>query len=140
MDDPADDRPEARFGPDHRYTWLAAAGIVVALLAVALSEDAAGRLLAAIAVAVLLGYVGADLVFTPRLTVSADGLIIRAPLTRAQLHWAEVEDIRADTRARFGLRSTTLEIDAGTTLAVLSRRSLGADPQDVLNLVVAFRP
>ena len=37
--------------------------------------------------------------------------------------------MHADIRARLGLRSTTLEIDAGATLVVLSRRALGADPE-----------
>ena len=43
-------------------------------------------------------------------------------------------------RTRFGLRSTALEIDAGDTLVVLSRRALGADPETVRDLVRAFAP
>ena len=55
---------------------------------------------------------------------------IRTPLTRADLAWREVEDVSADVRSRYGLRSTTLEVDAGEVLVVFSRRSLGADPAD----------
>jgi hypothetical protein len=61
-------------------------------------------------------------------------------LTRARLRWDEVDGVRADTRIRHGLRSTTLEIDAGPLLAVLSRRALGAEPADVADVVEAFRP
>jgi hypothetical protein len=132
--------PVARFGPDRRYTWCALGGLVVALGLVVLTTDRPGCLLFALAAALLLGYVVTDLIFAPRLTVSAAGVVVNSPLTRATLGWAEVEDVRADSRTRFGLRSTTLEVDAGPVLAVLSRRALAADPADVAELVRAFRP
>jgi hypothetical protein len=132
--------PVARFGPDRRLTALAAVGLLVALGFAALGDDPAGRLLAAIAVVVLVAYVVSDLLFRPRLIASHEGLTIRAPTARARLPWHEVERVHADTRLRLGLRSTTLEIDAGATLVVLSRRALGADPETVAELVNAFRP
>ena len=131
---------EARFVPDRRYTVLAAAGTVGGAAAFALSDDAPGRLLSALVVVVLLTYVISDLVFSPRLVASTAGLVINSPLTRARLRWDQVDDVRADTRIRHGLRSTTLEIDAGPVLAVLSRRALGAEPSDVADVVAAFRP
>jgi hypothetical protein len=88
----------------------------------------------------LVGYVVADLVFSPRLVASVDGLVVNAPLCRARLSWAEIEDIRAETRFRYGVRSTTLEVDAGGLLAVFSRRALGTDPVAAADLVSAFRP
>jgi hypothetical protein len=132
--------PAARFGPDGRLTALAAGGLVVAVTLAVIGTDPAGRLLAGIAAVVLLGYVVSDLVFRPRLTATGDGLVIRSPAIRARLRWPEVDRVQADTRLRFGLRSTTLEIDAGATLVVLSRRALGADPEAVADLVNAFRP
>ena len=45
-----------------------------------------------------------------------------------------------DTRSRYGLRSSTLEVDAGETLVVFSRRALGADPTTVQDIVRAFDP
>ena len=48
--------------------------------------------------------------------------------------------MHADVMTHHGLRSTTLEIDAGEVLAVLSRRSIGADPERVAELLSAFRP
>jgi hypothetical protein len=137
---PSTPRPVARFRPDRRYTALAAAGTLAALVAALATGDAGGRLLAAIAGVMLLAYVLTDLVFSPRLTATVDGLVINAPLTRARLRWDQVKEVRADTRVRYGLRSTTLEIDAEDVLAVLSRRSLGAEPAAVAELVLAFRP
>jgi hypothetical protein len=131
---------QARFVPDRRYTALAAGGAFGALLALLVTDDAGGRLLLVLAVVVLLGYVGCDLIFSPRLVASADGVVVNSPMTRARLSWDEVQEVRAETRIRRGLRNTTLEVDAGPVLAVLSKRALGADPVDVAELVEAFRP
>jgi Bacterial PH domain len=133
-------RPEARLVPDRRYTALAAGGALGAVIAVLITDDSAGRLLAALAAVVLLAYVASDLVFSPRVIASAEGIVVNAPLTRARLGWDRIEDVRADSRLRLGLRSTTLEIDAGSTLAVLSRRAIGMDPLWAADLILAFRP
>jgi hypothetical protein len=132
--------PAVRTGPDGRFTALAAGGVAVALIVTLTTADPAGRLLAAIAVVVLLVYVVSDLLFRPRLSATAEGIEIRSPMTRARLPWPAVERVHADTRLRLGLRSTTLEIDAGATLVVLSRRALGADPETIADLVNALRP
>jgi PH (Pleckstrin Homology) domain-containing protein len=131
---------QARFVPDRRYTALAAGGAFGALIAVLVTDDAGGRLLLVLAVVVLLGYVASDLFFSPRLVASAEGVVVNSPMTRARLSWDEVHEVRAETRIRRGLRNTTLEVDAGPVLVVLSRRALGADPVDVAELVEAFRP
>jgi hypothetical protein len=131
---------QARFVPDRRYTALAAGGAFGALMAVLITDDAGGRLLLVLAVVILLGYVGCDLVFSPRLIASADGVVVNSPMTRARLSWADVQEVRAETRIRHGVRNTTLEVDGGAVLAVLSRRALGADPVEVAELVEAFRP
>jgi hypothetical protein len=133
-------RPEARFAPDRRYTAVAGGGAIGALLALLSTGDAAGRLLFGVAAVLLAGYVAADLVFAPRLVATPVGLVINAPLTRARLSWADVDDVRAETRFRHGLRSTTLEIEAGPLLAVFSKRSLGMEPLEAAALVSAFRP
>ena len=133
-------RPQVRFVPDRRYTALAAGGAVGALIAVLITSDLGGRLLAGLAAILLLGYVVTDLVFSPRVVASSTGVVINSPLLRARLTWAEIEDVRPDTRLRLGLRSTTLEIDAGATLAVLSRRAIGTDPLLAADVILAFRP
>jgi hypothetical protein len=132
--------PILRFGPDRRLTALSGVLALIAIVAAVLASDPAGRLLLAGAALVLLAYTATDLIYWPRLTVSADGLLVRTPATRGPIPWSEVEAVRADSRQRAGLRSVTLEIDAGDRLVVFSRRALGADPADVAGLISAFRP
>ena len=132
--------PRARFAPDRRYTALAAGGALVALIAAALAGAGPGRLIALVAVVVLAAYAVGDVVFSPRLVADAEGVTIRSPATRATLAWADIEDVRADSRLRLGLRSTMLEIDAGAVLVVLSPRAIGTDPDAAADLINAFRP
>jgi hypothetical protein len=133
-------RVRLRFGPDHRLTALTGLLCVLAVGAAALTGDPAGRLLFAGAAAVLLGYALIDLLCWPRLAADAHGLELRTPFTHLRLPWEQVDDVRADVRDRLGLRSRTLEIDAGPHLVVFSRRALGADPEQVAALVRACRP
>ncbi|MCU1656378.1 MAG: hypothetical protein JWO57_1034 [Pseudonocardiales bacterium] len=129
-----------RFGPDRRLT--AAGGVLAAVSAsaAALTTDRAGQILFALAALVLAAYAVTDLLFWPRLTASAEGLAIRTPSLRARLPWPDVDSVRADSRDRYGLRAVTLEIEAGDSLVVFSRRALGADPETVAGLVTAFDP
>lgn len=132
--------PICRFGPDRRLTAVSGALALIALAAAALSRDPAGRVLLGAATLVLLAYALTDLIFWPRLTAGADGLLICTPLLRARFAWSDVDAVRADARERLGLHSVTLEIDAGEHLVVFSRRSLGADPATVAALISAFGP
>ena len=129
-----------RLVPDRRFTWAAAAGAVVVALLVGTSDDGPTRLLFGLAAVVLAGYAVGDLLFSPRVEAGPDGVVIRSPLTRARVPWAQVEHVRADVSMRRGLRSTTLEIDAGEVLVVLSRRSIGLDPERAAELIRAQRP
>jgi len=113
---------------------------LIAAAAAVLSPDPPGRVLLGAAALVLLAYTATDLLFWPRLTASPEGLLIRTPLTRARIPWSDVDAVRADARERIGLRSVTLEIDAGERLVVFSRRALGADPETVAALIGAFAP
>jgi hypothetical protein len=140
VDEPEQQPAVARFVPDRRYTGLAAIGVLAAAVVAVFTSDPLGRLLFALAAFLLAGYVVGDLVFSPRLTASRDGLRICSPLLRADLPWSAVEDVRADVRTRYGVRSTTLEVDAGETFAVFSRRALGMEPENAADLVRAFRP
>jgi len=132
--------PGCRFGPDRRLTALTATLTLIAAAAAVLSPDPPGRVLLGAAALVLLAYTATDLLFWPRLTASPEGLLIRTPLTRARIPWSDVDAVRADARERIGLRSVTLEIDAGERLVVFSRRALGADPETVAALIGAFAP
>jgi hypothetical protein len=132
--------PRYRFGPDRRLTAVSGVVSLVAALAAALSSDSAGQVLLVGVAVVLFAYTATDLMFWPRLTVTAAGLRIHTPMARAQLSWPEVAAVRADARQRLGLRSVTLEIDAGEQLVVFSRRALGTDPEAAAELIRAFDP
>lgn len=140
MADPVDiaRAPVCRFGPDRRLIALYAGLGAVAVAVAVLSDDPAGRLLAAAAAAVLAAYTITDLAFWPRLVASGTGLRIRTPATRATLPWSQVDAVRVDERTRLGLMSRTLEIDAGALLIVFSRRALGDDPRTVASVLAAF--
>lgn len=129
----------ATFGPDRRGTLACAGGVVVAL-GLAAATDAAGRILFGLAAVVLLAYVVTDLIYSPRLVADASGLRVHSPFTSVQLTWADVDRVQADSRLRLGLRSVTLEVDAGETLVVLSRRALGQDPELVAEVIGRFVP
>jgi hypothetical protein len=132
--------PVVRFAPDRRLTAAAGVGALMALVLSLTTSDLAGRLLWAGAALVLIAYVVTDVIWSPRLTADATGLRIRSPFARADLRWDEVDSITADVRSRYGVRSSTLEVDAGSLLVVFSRRSLGADPETVAGLVQAMQP
>lgn len=132
--------PTCRFGPDRRLTAATGVLTLVALAAATLTSDGPGRALLGGAALVLLAYTVTDLIFWPRLSADAEGLQVHTPLSRARIAWRDVEAVRADSRERLGLRSVTLEIDAGEHLVVLSRRALGADPAAVAALILAFAP
>lgn len=132
--------PSFRFGPDRRLTAATGVLALIAASAVVLSGDPAGRVLFGGAALVLLGYTVTDLIWWPRLAVSAQGLVIRSPAERVHLDWTDVQAVHADARQRLGLRSVTLEIDAGEHLVVFSRRALGADPATAAEMIRAFDP
>lgn len=138
---PAGHEPaRASFVPDRRYTAVAAGSAVGAALALLITPDPAGRLIAGVAALLLAAYVIGDLWFSPRLVASSAGIVVNSPLARQRFDWAEVVEVRAETRVRHGLRNTTLEIDADPVLVVLSRRALGAEPLHAADLIEAFRP
>lgn len=129
-----------RWSPDRRFTAAAGAGAVVLLALAVFAADGPSRLLFAVGVLVLVAFVVGDVAYSPRLEASAGGVVVRSPLVRVSLTWPQIEAVRSDTRARYGMRSTTLEVDAGETLAVLSRRALGADPDEVAERINELRP
>lgn len=120
-----------RYRPEPWTTVLAGVAAVLGLVLTVLASDPPSRVIFALATVITGAYAVGDLVFAPRLAADAGGLRIRTPATRADLRWDEITHVRADSRLRLGLRSTTLEVDAGSVLVVFSRRSLGADPEYV---------
>ncbi len=127
-----------QWAPRTAETAMAAAGAVVAA-ALAATSDPAGRLLFGIGALCLVGLVLADLLVRPRLRADAETVEVRTLAVRRRLPWSAVQRVRVDEHNRYGLVSRTLELDAGDTLVVLGRRSLGADPRDVAEALRQIR-
>ena len=78
--------PICRYGPDRRLSAASGALSLIGAAAAVLSPDPAGQVFFAGAALVLLGYTVTDLVFWPRLTADAEGLLVRTPLTLSLIH------------------------------------------------------
>lgn len=129
-----------RFGPDRRLSAAYAGGALVAVATTFLTHDAAGRLLFVIAAAILAAYAVTDIVFWPRVQAGPAGLKLHTPTLRGSFGWDQVQSVRADARQRLGLRLVTLEIDVADNLVVLSRRTLGTDPERAAALITFSAP
>jgi hypothetical protein len=94
-------------------------------------------LLAAIALG---GWAVRDLTAPVRLCADAHGLMVATGYHGwRRLAWSEVDQIRVDVRPHLGLRTETLEIDAGESLFLLGRYALGAPPSEVADALQAFK-
>lgn len=81
-----------------------------------------------------------DVITPVRLAVDPGGVWVASGYAgRRRLTWDQVERIRVDTRPRLGLRTATLEIDAGESLHLLGRQDLGASPEEVVEMLDAAR-
>jgi hypothetical protein len=105
------------------------------LLVVAALSDAAGRLLALPAAVAVLALAVRDLRAGPLLHADAVGVEVLQGVRRLRVPWASVERMRV-VRDR---RTELLELDLGTTLALLSRQRLGRLPDDVLTDLLTIR-
>jgi hypothetical protein len=123
-------------------TWRVPGKVPAVKLAVAAAIFAAGllfadgdvvRLVLAAAVAAALTLWAARDLFVPvRLAADPAGVTVVAGLTgRRHLAWSQIERVRVDTRPRLGLRTETLEIDAGESLHLFNEYDLGVPPAEV---------
>jgi hypothetical protein len=116
----------------------AAALLAVGLL---LADGDPVRLVLAAAGAAALALWGArDLLAPVRLAADRDGVTLVAGFARRRrLAWEQIERVRVDDRPRRGIRSETLEIDAGDAIHLFSANDLGAAPADVAMMLDALR-
>jgi hypothetical protein len=119
--------------PRHRGYGLLALTAVLGV--VALLSDPAGRLLAVPAAVVALALAIRDLTSGPVLRADTNGVEVLQGLRTIRADWARVERMRV-VKDR---RTEMLELDLGTTLALLSRTRLGRLPEDVLTELLAIR-
>lgn len=106
----------------------AAAGLGLALATLAV--DPVGRVLVGGAALLLLGLAARDALLRPRLRTDATGVTTRALTGGTTIPWALLQ-VQVRTRRRWGVQSTTLELEDRSddaVLVVLGRRELGADP------------
>jgi hypothetical protein len=116
----------------------AAAGLgAVLVVALAVVDDAPGRLLLGVAAGLVLALAARDLLQRPRLAAGPDGVRVRRLVGGLHLPWARLRVQVRETR-RLGMRTVTLELDTAAgpedddgVLVVLGRRDLGADPAEV---------
>lgn len=96
--------------------------------------------MAALAATGLFGWALRDLVAPVRLAVDPTGVtVISGFAGRRHLAWAEIERIAVDSRPRLGLRTGTLELDAGDTLHFFGRYDLGTEPSEVAEALRAAK-
>lgn len=105
------------------------------LVVVAVLSDTPGRLLTAPAALITLALAVRDLVSGPVLRADATGVEVLQGLHTLHADWSQVERMRV-VKDR---RTEMLELDLGTTLALLSRHRLGQLPEDVLTDLLALR-
>jgi hypothetical protein len=129
-DEPAAGTLRYRVNPALPGLKLAAAA-ALALLGVVFADEPVRLALAAAAATALATWAVRDLVAPVRVTADAAGVTVIAGYAgRRLLPWREIERIRVDARARLGLRTETLEIDAGETLYLFGEYDLGAPPAE----------
>ena len=96
------------------------------------------RSLMALAGALFLGAVADSA--SVRLTADTTGVTVLAGFARRRhLPWSAVERVRVDRRTHRGLRSETLELDAGDAIYLFSANDLGALPEDVVATLADLR-
>jgi hypothetical protein len=119
--------------------WVLAA---VAAAGAVFTSDPPGRVLLAV-VALLLGMAAVfATVARPRLAADHDGVSVRGLTGTRTWRWGEV-NVRLVRTRRLGRDTATLEVDADgaepPALVVLGRLDLGADPEDVVEELLALR-
>ncbi|MGI9163341.1 MAG: PH domain-containing protein [Mycobacterium sp.] len=114
-----------------------AAGILMAVGAAVVADDAPGRLLGGIAAVGLLVFAAGSWRARPRLALTGEGLVYRGWLRTRTLARADIDSIRITEFRRIGRKVRLLEIDSGDNLIVLTRWDLGTDPLNVLDDLTA---
>lgn len=112
------------------------------------TSDPAGRLLIGVTAAVLAFVAFYGTRARPRLVAGPDGIGIGGLRGLTDFAWPQVLDVKIVRARRFGREVSALEIetfgpgaqDVGERLHVFGRLDLGADPEDVAEVLRALRP
>lgn len=119
--------------------WVLAAAAAGWLL---LTDDPPGKLMAGIAAVLLIVIALFGTIARPRLAADSEGIAIRGLFRSYRWPWAQVT-VRLVRSRRLGRDTAALEVEAdedgGEHLIVLTRLDLGADPEDVAEILTALR-
>lgn len=142
MTSPVAPPPAKTWAPQPSVVVLAWVLAVAAGAWAAFTDDPPGRVLLG-TVALLLAFAGVyTSVARPRLAADQDGITVRGLTGARRWTWAEV-NVRLVRTRRLGRDTATLEVDADNAeppaLVVLGRLELGADPEDVVEELLALR-
>jgi hypothetical protein len=111
---------------------LAAAAVLLAVGLLFADGDVIRLVLAATVATALALWAVRDLLAPVRLAADPTGVTVVAGFAgRRSLAWSQIERVRVDARPRLGIRTETLEIDAGESLHLFSEYDLGAPPSEV---------
>ncbi|OJF12758.1 PH domain-containing protein [Couchioplanes caeruleus] len=111
---------------------LLGAAALIALVAAFGRRDPVQWVLVVVAGLGLAAWGFRDLIHPVRLAADITGVTVAVGFAgRRHLPWSRIERIRVDRRARRGIRSELLEIDAGESLHLFGAPELGAAPEDV---------
>ena len=115
--------------------------VAIVVLALTFAGDDPIRWAIALIVALALAvWALRDLLAPVRLAADASGVTVVAGFARRRhLPWSAVERVRVDRRTHRGLRSETLELDAGDAIYLFSSNDLGALPEDVATSLADLR-
>ncbi|BCB86047.1 PH domain-containing protein [Phytohabitans suffuscus] len=111
---------------------LVAAAALLAFGLLFADGDAVRLVLAAVVAAALALWAARDLLAPVRLAADPSGVtLVTGFAGHRHLAWSRIERVRVDTRPRLGIRTETLEIDAGESLHIFTEYDLGASPANV---------
>ena len=136
--------PQAQWSPRPALVgigWLAALGLLATTVFTGSAETRVFTAVAAIAFVLAAGY---GTLLRPKLHADADGLVVRMLNGRLHLSWQHTR-IKVARTKRLGRTVALLELDGRDAqgeeqLVVLGWLELGADPDDVLDVLRALRP
>lgn len=135
----------AAWAPKPAFAVCAAAGAVLAAGWLVVTDDPAGRLLAAAAVALLGVLAAQSALVRPRLAADEHGVRIGGWRGARPWPWSAVQRVAVVAHRRFGREVRMLEIDldlgdGSDRLVVLTALDLGAEPRDVADALERRRP
>jgi hypothetical protein len=131
---------EWRVRPVLPVTKLLGAVAVIVLVVAFGAHDPVQWVLAAVAAVGLTGWALRDLIRPVRLAADRSGVtLVTGYAARRHLAWSQIELVRVDRRARRGIRSELLEIDAGDSLHLFSVHELGTEPEEVAQTLIELR-